>query len=86
MRRPSSTFQHLQVPTRKPEGDSVSGAVVREGVMGTNSKRGNLGWILGRIFTVRVLRHWNRLPQDTAGAPTLAVVRARVDETLSNLV
>lgn len=40
--RPYSTFQYRQVPTRKAERDSVSGAVVVEGVMGTNCKRGNL--------------------------------------------
>lgn len=43
VRRPQSTFQYLQVPTRKPEQDSASGTVVRgEGVVNTNCKRGNL--------------------------------------------
>lgn len=43
MWRPHSTFQCLQVPTKKPERDSVPGTVViGEGVMGINCKRGNL--------------------------------------------
>jgi len=39
-----------------------------------------------KFFTVRVVRHWNRLPRETVAAPTLEVFKARVDRALSNLV
>ena len=34
---------------------------------------------------MRVVRHWHRLPRE-AVAPSLEVFKARLDETLSNLV
>ena len=39
-----------------------------------------------KFFTVRVVRHWNRLPREVADAPTLEVFKARLDGALSNLV
>ncbi|KFZ50943.1 hypothetical protein N321_07842, partial [Antrostomus carolinensis] len=39
-----------------------------------------------KFFTVRVVRHWNRLPKEVVDAPSLEVFKARLDETLSNLV
>ncbi|KFW73636.1 hypothetical protein AS28_12199, partial [Pygoscelis adeliae] len=39
-----------------------------------------------KFFTVRVVRHWNRLPRQVVDAPSLEVFKARLDETLSNLV
>ncbi|KFQ03006.1 hypothetical protein N330_06791, partial [Leptosomus discolor] len=39
-----------------------------------------------KFFTVRVVRHWNRLPGDAVDAPSLAVFKARLDGALSNLV
>ncbi|KFV11060.1 hypothetical protein N340_02471, partial [Tauraco erythrolophus] len=39
-----------------------------------------------KFFTLRVLRHWNRLPREIVDAPSLAVFKARLDETLGNLV
>ena len=38
------------------------------------------------IFTVRVVRHWNRLPREVVDAPSLGVFKARLDGALSNLV
>ncbi|KFQ12596.1 hypothetical protein N330_02313, partial [Leptosomus discolor] len=38
------------------------------------------------FFTVRVVRHWNRLPREAVAAPSLEVFKARLDEALSNLV
>ncbi|KFW01062.1 hypothetical protein N326_13576, partial [Eurypyga helias] len=38
------------------------------------------------FFTERVVRHWNRLPRDVVDAPSLDVFKARLDESLSNLV
>ncbi|KAK4829422.1 LOW QUALITY PROTEIN: hypothetical protein QYF61_004297 [Mycteria americana] len=38
-----------------------------------------------KFFTVRVVRHWNRLPREAAHALSLEVFRARLDGALSNL-
>ncbi|KFV11995.1 hypothetical protein N340_10417, partial [Tauraco erythrolophus] len=39
-----------------------------------------------KFFTMRVVRHWNRFPGEVMDAPSLEVFKARLDETLSNLV
>ncbi|KFZ54760.1 hypothetical protein N321_06920, partial [Antrostomus carolinensis] len=39
-----------------------------------------------KFFTVRVVRHWNRLPKEAVDAPSLEVFKARLDEALSNLI
>ncbi|KFM13963.1 hypothetical protein AS27_01188, partial [Aptenodytes forsteri] len=38
------------------------------------------------FFTMRVVRHWNRLPREDMDAPSLEVFKARLDGALSNLV
>ncbi|KFP19927.1 hypothetical protein Z169_05702, partial [Egretta garzetta] len=39
-----------------------------------------------KFFTVRVARHWNRLPREAVDAPSLETFKARLDGALSNLV
>jgi len=39
-----------------------------------------------KFFTMRVVRHWHRLPREAVAAPSLAVFKARLDGALSNLV
>jgi len=39
-----------------------------------------------KFFTVRVVRHWHSLPREAVAAPSLAVFKARLDGTLSNLL
>ena len=39
-----------------------------------------------KFFTVRVVKHWNRLPREAVDAPSLEVFKARLDGALSNLV
>ena len=38
------------------------------------------------FFTMRVLRHWNRLPREAVDAPSLEVFKVRLDRALSNLI
>lgn len=39
-----------------------------------------------KFLTVRVVRHWSRLPKETVDAPSLEVISAKLDGALSNLV
>ncbi|KFQ37099.1 hypothetical protein N332_01215, partial [Mesitornis unicolor] len=39
-----------------------------------------------KFFTVRVVRHWHRLPGEAVDAPSLEVFKARLDGALGNLV
>ena len=39
-----------------------------------------------KFFTVRVVRHWHRLPSEVVDAPSLEVFKARLDGALTNLV
>ncbi|KFU91111.1 hypothetical protein M959_11696, partial [Chaetura pelagica] len=38
-----------------------------------------------KFFSVRVVRHWNRLPREAVAAPSLGF-KARLDGALSKLV
>ncbi|KFP53724.1 hypothetical protein N323_12121, partial [Cathartes aura] len=39
-----------------------------------------------KFFTMRVVRHWNRLPREVVDAHSLEAFEARLDGALSNLV
>ncbi|KFU95586.1 hypothetical protein M959_09038, partial [Chaetura pelagica] len=55
-----------------------NGLKLEEGRFGLDVRR--------KFFTVRVVRHWNRLPRETVDAASLEVLKARLDGALSNLV
>ena len=42
--------------------------------------------VRGKLFTMRVVRCWNRLPEEVMDAPSLEVFKARLDGALGNLV
>ncbi|KGL98669.1 hypothetical protein N301_02553, partial [Charadrius vociferus] len=39
-----------------------------------------------KFFTLRVVRHWHRLPREVVEAPSLEVFKARLDVARGNLV
>jgi len=39
-----------------------------------------------KLFTVRVVRHWNELPKGVVNASSPDVFKARLDGAVSNLV
>ncbi|KFP10484.1 hypothetical protein Z169_09061, partial [Egretta garzetta] len=39
-----------------------------------------------KFFTMRVVKHWNRLPREVVETPLLEAFKARLDGTLSNLI
>ncbi|KFP18787.1 hypothetical protein Z169_14059, partial [Egretta garzetta] len=39
-----------------------------------------------KFFTMRVVKHWNRLPREGVEAQSLETFKARLDGALSNLI
>jgi len=42
--------------------------------------------MLGKFFTERVVRCWNRLPREVVDVPPLDTFKARLDGALGNLI
>jgi len=38
------------------------------------------------VFTVRVMKHWNRLPREVVEGSFLDILEVRLDQALSNLM
>jgi len=38
------------------------------------------------FFTMKVVKHWHRLPREAVAAPSLEVFKARLDGALGNLI
>ncbi|KFW69788.1 hypothetical protein AS28_02472, partial [Pygoscelis adeliae] len=39
-----------------------------------------------KFFTLRVVKHWNRLPREVVDAPSLETFQVRLDGALSHLI
>lgn len=67
-------------PTGKLEGLFTRACSKRTRCNGYKLKEGRFRLDTGKkFFTVRVVRHWNRLPRKVVGAPSLEVFKARQD-------
>jgi len=83
-----AAFQYLKGAYKKAgEGLFTRACSDRTRGNGFKLKKGRFRLdIRKKFFTVRVVRHWNRLPREVVGAPSLEVFKARLDGALSNPV
>ncbi|GAB0209666.1 hypothetical protein GRJ2_003432300 [Grus japonensis] len=83
-----AAFQYLKGAYRKAgEGLFIRECSERTRGNGFKLKEGRFRLdVRKKFFTVRVVRHWNRLPREVVEAPSLEVFKARLDGALSNLV
>jgi len=83
-----AAFQYLEGAYRK-DGDNLfskaccdrtrsSGFKLREGRFRSDIRE--------KFFTMRVVKHWHRLPREAVEAPSLETFKARLDGALSDLV
>ena len=83
-----AAFQYLKEAYKKAgEGLFIRACSNRTRGNGFKPKKGRFRLdVRKKFFTVRVVRHWNRLPREAVDAPSLEVFKARLDGALSNLV
>jgi len=81
-----AAFQYLKGTYRK-DGEKIfsraccsrtrsNGFQLREGRFRLDTRK--------TFFTVRVMKHWSRLPREAVEAPSLETFKARLDRALSN--
>ncbi|KFW06454.1 hypothetical protein N327_01390, partial [Fulmarus glacialis] len=83
-----AAFQYLKGAYKKAgEGLFTRACSDRTSSNGFKLKEGRFRLdVRKEFFTMRVVRHWNRLPREVVDAPSLEVFKARLDGALSNLV
>jgi len=81
-------FQYLKGAYRKNgEGLFTRASSDRTKGNGFKLKEGRFRFdIRKEFFTLRVVRHWNRLPREVVDALSLELFKARLDGALSSLV
>ena len=80
--------QYLQGSCRK-EGDRLLSRVCGDRTRGRGFKLKEGRFrrdIRKRSFTVRLVRHWHRLPRDVVSAPSLETFKAGLDQALGSLM
>ncbi|PKU45560.1 hypothetical protein llap_4134 [Limosa lapponica baueri] len=83
-----AAFQYLKGAYKKA-GEGLSTRARSDRMRGNGFKLEEGGFRLDirkKFFTLRVVRHWNRLPREVVAAPSLKVFKARLGGALSNLV
>ncbi|KGL91709.1 hypothetical protein N301_16482, partial [Charadrius vociferus] len=81
-------FQYLKGAYRRA-GEGLFTKACSDRTRGNGFKLGEGRFRLNirkKFFTLRVARHWNRLPREVVEAPSLEVFKARLDVALGNLV
>ena len=83
-----AAFQYLKGAYRKDgEGLFMRECSDRTRGNGFRLKEGRFRLdVRNKFFSVRVVRHWNRLPREAVDAPSLEVFKPRLDGALGNLV
>jgi len=83
-----AAFQYLKGAYKKAEeGRFVRVYSDRTRGNGFNLREGRFRLdIRKKFFTMRVVKHWNRLPREVVESPSLETFKARLDRALSNLV
>ena len=83
-----AAFQYLKGAYRKDgEGLFTRMCSDRTRANGSKLKEGRFRLdIRKKFFTMRVVKHWNRMPRGAVDARSLAVFQARLDGALSDLV
>jgi len=88
---PVRPYSSLPVPegAYRKDGEGLFTRVCSDKTRGNGSKlkegRFRLD-IRKKFFTMRVVRHWHRLPREAVAAPSWEVFKAMLDGGLSNLV
>jgi len=83
-----AAFQYLKGAYRK-DGEGLFTRVCsdRTRANGCKLKDGRFRLDIRKKFvTIKVVKHWHRLPREAVDAPSLAVFKARLDGALSNVV
>jgi len=81
-------LQYLKGPYRKDGENIFSWACCnRTRSIGFKLKEGRFRLdIRKKFFTIRVVKHWHRLPREAVEAPSLETFKVRLDRALSNLI
>jgi len=82
-----TAFQYLKGAYRK-DGDKLFSRACCDRTWGNGFKLKEGRFRLDirmKFFTMRVVKHWNRLPREAADASSLETFKVRLDRALSNL-
>ncbi|KFP13126.1 hypothetical protein Z169_02490, partial [Egretta garzetta] len=83
-----AAFQYLKRAYRK-DGENLFNRASYDRTRGNGFKLNQGRFRLDirkKFFTMRVVKHWNRLPREVVEAPSLETFKARLDGALSNLI
>ena len=83
-----AAFQRLK-GSCKEDGDKLLSKACCDRMRGNGFKVKEGRFILDirkKLFTVKVVKHWHRLPREVVDAPSLGTFKVRLDGALSNLI